>query len=200
MSIRKARDLCVSSIKDLRDGFRFYAPLAASYILFIWTQDLIPLLGPAISSVFTTFLTARLFGHGWRERQGALIGLGLLFFPVNALWTILMSLHLNSGADGAMSSSWSIPALFLMTIALTAHGFAVRRLLAGAENIDKALGQGWRDLCARFFSLTWGWLLLTALFAVCLETEGYGFVLVTPLALAMLKNATAAPAVVESKS
>lgn len=192
MSIRKTLDLCRSSAGELRDGWRFYLPLAGAYILFIWTQDLIPLLGPVVSSVFTTLLTARLFSVSWRERRGALIGLGILFFPINALWTILMSLHLNTTVDDAMSSAWSIPALFLMTIALTAHGFTVRRLLGGAANLDKALGTGWKDLTARFFSLTWLWFFLTAAFALCLASRGYGFLVVTPFALVLLKDSTTA--------
>jgi hypothetical protein len=131
-----------SSINDLKKRFSLYILISVLYVLFIWTQDLIPLLGALLSSIATTLLIAKLLS-AHKVHPRLLIMLGLLMFPLNLAWTIILALFQNSDSILRAQVLFVYPLLIFLFAALIYHATTVQFLLQGETSLDKALKAAW---------------------------------------------------------
>lgn len=173
---------------------RFYFGLGLSDILFVWTQDLVPLAGPLLCSLATTLLTARLFTVERKLKMTPLVGLALLAFPLNVLWTVLGALHRNTSWFEPFSTGWSVPAIFFMTCVWLPWARAVKRVAADKTGLDQSLKIAWRETAAEFGSFVWICLLMTVLLTLSFSTMGIGFLITAPFGFAVLKVTATWPA------
>lgn len=191
--MNKARRLLEQGARELRARPGFHFALGASHVLFIWTQDLVPIAGPLLSSIAVTLLTARLFTRRLQVKLAPLVGLALLVFPVNVLWTVLLELHRNTTWSQAFSAAWSVPAILFMLLAIATWTLALRRVVLGKTGIDQSLKEAWFTVTRNFAAVLGAALVTTVLCTLAMASGGYGFFLVTPYGYALLK-ALAEPA------
>lgn len=192
--MKKARTYLTDAIAELRAKPQFYFALSGADVLFIWTQDLVPLAGPLLSSIATTLLTVRLFTRERKIKLAPLVGLALLSFPLNVLWTILAALFKNTSWDEAFSSGWSVPAFFFMCFVMIPWARAVRLIAVDKIGVDAALKNAWRVAARDFGAIVFLCSLMTILLVLAFETAGAGLVIAAPLGFALLKVTATSPA------
>lgn len=185
-------------LEDARTEFfarpRLYLIIAACDILFVWTQDLVPLAGPVLCSIATTTLAVRLFTTERKMKMTPLVWLALLSFPLNVLWTILGSLHQNTSWDEPFSSAWSVPAIFFMILVYFPWARTVKLLSVDKLGLDTGLKIAWKETTNEIGPILWICLLMTVLMTLSYSTMGIGFLFAVPVGLAILKVTATSPA------
>lgn len=187
MSTLKPLTLLTTALGEFRQRPAFFAALSASYVLFLWTQDILPIAGPLLSSLATTLLTARLFSVDRRPRLLPLLALAGLSFPINMLWTILFSLNRNTSWSAAMSSGWTLPVLFFMCLVLASLARSIRLIVLEGAGVDRSLSRGWTETSKHWRSVMPLCLLMAVLFTLSMATMGIGFAIAAPLGVVLLK-------------
>lgn len=182
-----ARHILSDSFLALRTHPAFYGALGGSAVLFVWTQDLVPIAGLLLSSLAIILLIARMFSIDRKPRLGPLLGLALLSFPLNMLWEVLFSLHKNTSWTDTLSSAWSVPVLFFMSLVLVSLARSIRIVVLESAGVDRALARGWRETTAHWRAILPACLVMTILLTLSLATMGWGFVLAAPFGMALLK-------------